>query len=588
MRINRASDDAAGLAIASTLNGDVRIATQAIRNLSDGISALSVAEGSLKNLSDITIRQRELAEQSANGVYSDKQRAAMQVESDKLVDEYNRIVASTQFNGQQLFPTGNGAVSFQLQGGSGSSGVYNLTIGSKLARATGDGTFSGSSSISAPTSPAWMSMIADINGDGVADLVTSDGGGQKLAIGNGDGTFKAATTIGSGGQQFIVSDLTGDGKLDLAVTNGTSGLNVKLNQGGGTFGSWISGFSSMGTFNNLVATDLNNDGIQDLVIGKFNDSTPVLALIGNGDGTFKIGGTFSAGTSPIKFGVGDFNGDGITDVIASSTPGTGAYLALGNGDGTFIAPKVFIDSGAGENVASGDLNGDGKLDFITGTLAGINLYLNNGDATFTKSVIRSNANGNTYSLNINDFNGDGRLDIIAGQSTAQNIDVLLGNGNGTFILNQVYGYTATNNITNNPELVDVNGDGALDLMGATGANLTFLTLYGNSSVTATVQKVNISTQSYAKQSLDILSAQFDRINQELGVIGASQSRLSYGVSVLQATRENYSAAASRILDADTAQDSADLIRTQIIQQAGLAVLAQANQQPALALTLLRG
>ena len=98
-RINRASDDAAGLAIADSLNAASRVYTQGIRNFSDGLSLLSIAEGALQQLQAITIRQIELAEQAANGVYSTKQRQALNDEANALVDEFNRIVESTSFNG---------------------------------------------------------------------------------------------------------------------------------------------------------------------------------------------------------------------------------------------------------------------------------------------------------------------------------------------------------------------------------------------------------------------------------------------------------------------------------------------------------
>ena len=105
MRINKASDDAAGLAIADALKSSTRVYTQAINNISDGISAVSIAEGALQQLSQIVIRQSELAEQSANGVYNLKQRKALQSESDALSDEYNRIIQTTKFNGINLiFP----------------------------------------------------------------------------------------------------------------------------------------------------------------------------------------------------------------------------------------------------------------------------------------------------------------------------------------------------------------------------------------------------------------------------------------------------------------------------------------------------
>ena len=88
-RINRASDDAAGLAISSSLRADARIFNQALRNLNDGVSFLAIAEGGLRELSAITVRLQELATQSSNGVYTTAQRSALDSEAQALANEYN-------------------------------------------------------------------------------------------------------------------------------------------------------------------------------------------------------------------------------------------------------------------------------------------------------------------------------------------------------------------------------------------------------------------------------------------------------------------------------------------------------------------
>jgi flagellin len=102
-RITSASSDAAGLAVSSSLNLNARVYSQAIRNINDGVSLLNIAEGALQELSSITMRQQELAEQASNGVYSSVQRQALHNEVYALVNEQNRIIASTKFNGLGLF-----------------------------------------------------------------------------------------------------------------------------------------------------------------------------------------------------------------------------------------------------------------------------------------------------------------------------------------------------------------------------------------------------------------------------------------------------------------------------------------------------
>jgi flagellin len=112
-RINRASDDAAGLAIAESLRVDRRIATVAIRNAEDGISTIAVADGALSSISGVLGRLAELAEQAANGSYSAVQRSALQAEFLTLGSEIERIAMTTTFNGVLLL-SGAQQISFQI------------------------------------------------------------------------------------------------------------------------------------------------------------------------------------------------------------------------------------------------------------------------------------------------------------------------------------------------------------------------------------------------------------------------------------------------------------------------------------------
>lgn len=121
LRINHASDDAAGLAISEKLRAQVRSLAQAQRNANDGISLLQTAEGALNEVSDMLIRMREPAIQSANGTLGDGERASLHQEFTALRSEIDRIAAVTEFNGQNLI---NGDLSagavFQV-------GIQNLT-----------------------------------------------------------------------------------------------------------------------------------------------------------------------------------------------------------------------------------------------------------------------------------------------------------------------------------------------------------------------------------------------------------------------------------------------------------------------------
>ncbi|MBV9884879.1 MAG: flagellin FliC [Sphingomonadaceae bacterium] len=125
-RINSAKDDAAGLAISSSMTSQIRGMGQAIRNANDGISLAQTADGALGEVTNMLQRIRELAVQSASGTYSADDRANLQSEVTELGHQIDDIVANTKFNGVAVF--GSAGVSVKIQTGSGASDQTTLTI----------------------------------------------------------------------------------------------------------------------------------------------------------------------------------------------------------------------------------------------------------------------------------------------------------------------------------------------------------------------------------------------------------------------------------------------------------------------------
>lgn len=119
LRINRAKDDAAGLSIAESLKADAKIASVGIRNANDGISIIAIADQAIGQIANVLSRLGELAQQSANGVYANSQRSALNNEFQALTSEIERIAMTTEFNGLRLL-SGGGEVIFQV-GFNGSS-----------------------------------------------------------------------------------------------------------------------------------------------------------------------------------------------------------------------------------------------------------------------------------------------------------------------------------------------------------------------------------------------------------------------------------------------------------------------------------
>ncbi|HPP99839.1 MAG TPA: flagellin [Termitinemataceae bacterium] len=119
-RINRAGDDASGLAVSEKMRSQIRGLNQAERNIQNGVSFIQTTEGYLQETQDILHRLRELAVQSANGIYTDEDRMQIQVEVSQLVDEVNRIASHAQFNGMNMLtgrfarPTGENLVTASM------------------------------------------------------------------------------------------------------------------------------------------------------------------------------------------------------------------------------------------------------------------------------------------------------------------------------------------------------------------------------------------------------------------------------------------------------------------------------------------
>jgi flagellin len=129
LRINRAGDDASGLAVSEKMRSQIRGLHQAERNIQNGVSFIQATEGYLQETQDILHRLRELSVQSANGIYSDEDRMQIQVEVSQLVDEVNRVASHAQFNGMNML-TGKFAMD------SASGGIMQLQIGANMDQNT--------------------------------------------------------------------------------------------------------------------------------------------------------------------------------------------------------------------------------------------------------------------------------------------------------------------------------------------------------------------------------------------------------------------------------------------------------------------
>ncbi|MCA9503151.1 MAG: flagellin [Myxococcota bacterium] len=160
LRITRAADDAAGLAISEGFRADIRSIAQAQRNANDGISFLQIGEGALNEVSGILIRQRELAIQAANGTLGQTERDTINNEFQDLTAEINRIASVTQFNGTNIL-LGSGTSTFQI--GTDATSNDRVSIAAVDARASSIGLGSGSGVATVSTVSNARSALASLD-----------------------------------------------------------------------------------------------------------------------------------------------------------------------------------------------------------------------------------------------------------------------------------------------------------------------------------------------------------------------------------------------------------------------------------------
>lgn len=590
-RINRAADDAAGLAVASSLNTKARVYSQAYRNINDGISFLNIAEGATGELKNILFRLRELSTQASSGTFSNTQRQSLDVESQALQGEYNRILESTTFNGRKIFSGSNSRLT--VQAGFGQNSTLTTVLAGSTAVTTGDGTFTPRLSLNGGYSEADVS-ITDFNGDGILDIASTDTANTPYVhvfIGNGDGSFKSAATYSTGARPYsiITGDFDGDGNQDVITGNWVSNtITVHLGNGDGSLKAGQA-FSVAAEPHQIAAGDFDGDGDLDVMAATYG-GTGLYYLAGNGDGTFSGPLGLNAGGNTRGVIVRDFNGDGKLDLATGDSLGSSVSVYLGNGNGTFSARTSYVVGAGADRINAADFDGDGYIDIVSADKSAntASILFGNGDGSFGSRVVVATG-GAPYDVVTGDFNGDGKSDFAVTESGSNQIAVVLSNGDRTFSARQVY---ATGAWPYGLEAADLNGDGALDLASADFLSSDVSVFFGNTKTSVTnvglqsISGISVATQSAALAAQGQVDSYLDNVNTISGIIGASISRFETAARMVSTTSDVFRAAESRIIDADMALETAKLTRTSILQQAASAVLAQANQQPALALTLL--
>ena len=278
----------------------------------------------------------------------------------------------------------------------------------------------------------------DVNGDGIADIVTINAVSSDLGIllGAGDGSFAAVSSYSTGVQAFDVSlgDIDNDGDLDAVIADNTNdAIGIMTNDGSGAFSIGASLSISGETPTHVRLIDINNDGELDVVSNAASGNF-INVLIGAGDGTFAAAAAYPVGTSAQLAAYGDIDNDGDIDIATPNTGSDNLSLLLNNGDGTFASQIIIPSSDGPVGVAMGDLDDDGNLDIvesINGTMVQ-RVRFGAGDGTFPTSAdysVTDVPGDNTLA----DLDRDGDLDIITVflSGTAQ-AATLINDGTGNF------------------------------------------------------------------------------------------------------------------------------------------------------------
>jgi flagellin len=514
-RINSASDDAAGVAIASRLSAEIKGTNQAIRNAMDGQAMIDTAEGGHIEIENILQRMRELSVQSRNDSNNGDDRANLQLEVDALTSEIDRIANSTSWAGQKLL-TGSG--------GNQSNGTFNLQVGSKTAAenritatiasvtAAGLGVGAGNASVGASgatltevgenvlsvsgTPVAGDTYQFDLNGVAVKVELTADAGSAanfdyKLTIGSGAAAVKVTSTVADGKTKAGVADIL---KEAIDIVNGTSGSKSP----------------------GLTAT-ANADGSVTVI-----QSTPVVT--GGADADMTSTATIATDTW-----------------VAPAADVTGITLADGTTGQTFddaITVETTLTSTTGTNVA---------IESVSLTIGGEVVVAE----TAISAILTAGYSGGAAGV------ADFLSDKVAANTNLKGLTIAVGS-KGNDVLVQI-AQTASTVMANEK---------------ATAGSAT--------------SAIDVTTTSGIDAGIVAIDAAITTLNKQRASLGAISNRLDSTVNNLTNISSNLTAGRGRIEDADFAAETTNLAKTQILQQASTAMLAQANASKQGVLSLLQG
>lgn len=544
-RINRAGDDAAGLAISEKMRSQIRGLTQAKRNSQDGISMIQTFEGATQESHSILQRMKELASESANGTYqNDVDRDAIQLEFNQLNDELDQI-ADTDFNGVVML--NGGEMADGTRAANDKFDYVNATRQAQQVGTAGGYVKAIDSSAYAGTNSETVTFTASVDKDGKVTWEKSDGAKGTVGYVAADTANKAQGGFTYDGAVVTVDTskiVAGDTitinfekKNDAVGTQpGTTGYNVDI---GKTGGDKIDG--SAGVTSATIALTAGTKVTSQEIADAFN------ALNG-----ITIGETFAKDAT-----------DGTNMTVNGVTVPADATLAeIGKvGDGKLVVDKnkkiSYVDR-AGTAYELATITGAKMANGATNA-GTVTTTVNVGQATYTPAndkaitlvepkskVSQSNSNNTaTAPLTYTDH-----MVLQTGARTKDSVDF-------------TFNYSTTG-------------------MGDLKANLDVSSREGGLNT----KNLSLATAADANTAIDKIDNAINKVSMVRATFGATQNRLEHKIENLTTTNENLTEAESGIRDTDMASEMLSYTKYNVLQQAAQSMLAQANQQPQSILQLL--
>ncbi|MEZ2658267.1 flagellin N-terminal helical domain-containing protein [Aneurinibacillus aneurinilyticus] len=646
LRINRAADDAAGLAISEKMRGQIRGLQQAEKNAMDGISLIQTAEGALSEVHDMLSRMRELAVQAANGTLTDTDRTVIQDEINQLREQIDRVGNDTQFNTKKLL---NGSLSENANIRS----LYGDITYSKNKSGLKDIKVDAASVL--PQDVYSMSVVTKskvLNMDEISDTYKT--GLENFLISPdttlGKGTYKVELTAQVSGS---VKDISGLDFTNSKLEDGDYWLdkegNVYLSnaKGDGPTGSSLGKANALGLGDKAATTNG----------GTFKQTTTYTLTVKSEDGQEVASAKdVSFGEEAIDFLSSDYEPpkqagmtldsseinytagkqliiDGKTiEFYAGTVPTTGNadhYIDITKADGTDKTPSEILQEIAGLDIV-GDtgvkVTAENDKLVITATTpgkAGDNIKIGGTSLTVEKNLTGgADAKGAPVSIGLTvDFTNSLAGYVKRGGALPTDptpyhsfkvgeldrTSVILKDSNNKIIAHQF--------VDNDRKFVELKGTGisfgtGVLSHGETAVNIDIRQTLEDSSVTFQIgtnageiialgigdirtkalgiDKFKLTDETSASNAIAIIDGAIDKVSQIRSKLGAYQNRMEHTVNNITQANENLTAAESRIRDADMAKEMTEFTKLNIINQSATAMLAQANQLPQGVLQLLKG